>query len=760
MSSVLKPVGWFTVVIAGVALSAGYLVGCKKGTDSVPGTVTDQVSAPSAANALNVLLITLDTTRADRLGCYGYEAARTPTLDGLAARGVRFAHAFTHVPLTLPAHSTLLSGLYPPTTGVRINGTHRVSDQVRLLSEAFKDQGYRTGAFVAAWVLNSAFGLSQGFDRYDDEVGGGQATWGHDAERPADEVSTAALKWLEQDRTQPFFAWVHFFDPHHPYEPPKPFAATGLPYDGEIAFMDSQIKRILDWIEGAGLTQRTVVVVAGDHGESMGEHDEPEHGLLIYDTTMHVPLIVAAPGHFPAGTVHEPTVRLVDVVPTVLDVMGWDDWAGLAGKSLLPVISAQSATGLPVYTETLYPRMSFGWAGLRALYSDRWKYIDGPVPELYDRLADPNESTNVYAAHRDVAIRMKAELASAVGHMAHGAVEQVSLDSAAMQKLSALGYVNASRGTVDDGLAKNPIDMLHVFRGLMRARSLNQAGQYEETVAVVEPLLQESPESDMLWAVVGEAYLETGRIVEAQQAFETSLRSQPNDPVSLCGLGDALAAQGKHQDAVLCYQGALAEAPQYGQAHSRLGLLYARQQDWPSAERHYRQDVALRPRSPNALSNLANVLLASGQAEEAARTLARALSIDPQYGPAHENYWRALLWSGQGAAAVAALAGARPVSQRPDDLDREMAWILATTSDPELRDGTRAVQLAEACCSSVDSAIALDVRAAAYAAAGNYNKARELARRARALAGTPTLKSRIAERLALYEAGQGVFMGY
>jgi len=353
---------------------------------------------PGAAAGFNILLVTLDTTRADRIGCYGYRRAATPILDRLAASGVRFAEALTAAPETLPAHATLLTGLLPPHHGVRINTEGRLGSLHQTLAEVARGRGYQTAAFVSAFVLDARFGLDQGFDHYDDRVDAtrGTAFAAGTNERRAGATTDAALAWLRsRDRARPFLLWVHYFDAHAPYDPPEPFASrfAGSLYDGEIAYMDAQLGRLLDGVDAAGPRDKTVVIVVGDHGESLGEHYERTHSVFLYRSTVRVPLVFSNPRLFPKPAVVDgAVVSLADVAPTLLDLLGVEDPPDRDGVSLLAT-KADPRRG--VYVESLVPWLDFGWAPLFGLRTLRESYVLAPRPECYDLRTDPEERRNL-----------------------------------------------------------------------------------------------------------------------------------------------------------------------------------------------------------------------------------------------------------------------------------------------------------------------------------------------------------------------------
>ncbi|MCK4341943.1 MAG: sulfatase-like hydrolase/transferase [Phycisphaerae bacterium] len=715
-----------------------------------------------AAKAPSVLLITLDTTRADHLGCYGYKEAETPALDALAASGVLFEQAFVQVPLTLPSHASLLSGTYPISNGIRVNAGGVLGQDLPTLAEEFKKRGYRTGAFIAAWVLDSSFGLARGFDHYDDQIGGGRDSSKDVRERRADDVCNRALAWLDEQPDRAFFAWVHFFDPHYPYDPPQGYRERFAdPYDGEIAFMDTQVRRLVDWLDAKQLRERTLIVVVGDHGEAFGEHDEPQHGLFIYDTTLHVPMFFSFPSRIPVGQRIAAGARLIDVMPTVLELLGWALPAELEGESLAGACRTGEAFFLPAYGETQYPRIRFGWAPLRCLITEQWKYIEAPIPELYDRAADPEELYNVIGQQPEVARELRAELAEVVFEMTPRKAGAVDLSAEAVANLESLGYVGSVTAAEEDDPdvpRRDPKEMIHVYSAYRQVKHLTLQRKYAEAVALLEPLVQQSPESDELRGVLGDAYLQLGRYSDAQREFEASLRTASRSASWWCGLGDALRGQGRTAEAVECYQKAVEVSPTCGQAYNRLGLVYIQQRDFQRAYENCRRYVKLNPRSANALTNLANLLPALGRTEEAVDLLEQALQYDPKYAAAQRAYWVALRNVGRRREAVSALRRALEVLPNDRKLRYELGWLLASAREAELRDGAEAVRLAKLCCEvDPNDPRNLDLLAAAYAETGNFAQAVETARQALRLAnraGEPQVRQHIAARLRLYESGR------
>src|SRR5438093_1706910 len=372
---------------------------------------------------LNVLLVTLDTTRADRLGCYGYAGARTARLDRLAAEGVRFENAFADAPITLPSHASLLTGLYPFEHGVRNNGNFYLPDRFETLATLLRKRGYRTAAFVSSFVLDRRYGLARGFESYDDRMEEAVALGsGGEAERRGDRTALACTRWLEgyaaQRASTPFFVWLHLYDPHEPYRPPPPFRElfADHPYDGEVAFADVVVASVLEKLAQLGLLDRSLVVVVADHGESLGDHGEETHSMFLYESAIRVPLILWRPGVLPAGRVVASPVRTVDVAPTILDILGEPPLAAPHARSLRGTIDGRAPERpAAIYAETYVPKLYLNGAALRALREDRYKLIDAPRPELYDLDRDPGETQNRLEQEPALANGLRAELERLTG---------------------------------------------------------------------------------------------------------------------------------------------------------------------------------------------------------------------------------------------------------------------------------------------------------------------------------------------------------
>ena len=410
------------------------------------------LAAGVSRSALNLVVITLDTTRADHLGAYGFQSIETPHIDELAREGVLFVQTSTTSPLTLPAHASLYTGRFPFSHGVRDNAGFTLDARETTLAEILKRRGYSTGAFVSSVVLDAAKGLNQGFDFYRDDFASPAPPGPAVAlRRPADDVTDDALSWLAQVGSSRFFAWLHFYDAHAPYQPRSPYREwyATRPYDAQIAFMDAQVGRLLDFLRERALLERTIVVVIADHGEGLGDHRETAHGIFLYDNVIRVPFIIRAPFAGLRARIVDDVTRTVDVMPTLLELIEVAAPENSEGKSLLPLMTGEARSlNLDAYAESLYPLYRFGWSDLRALRSGRFKVIAAPRPELYELDRDPFEAHNVFDAQRALGERMIERLReierSARSSTAEGARPQIDAETAA--KLASLGYV--SRPTV------------------------------------------------------------------------------------------------------------------------------------------------------------------------------------------------------------------------------------------------------------------------------------------------------------------------
>jgi arylsulfatase A-like enzyme len=418
----------------------------------------------------NVVLITLDTMRADRLPAYGFDAVATPALDRLAAEGAVFERAFAAVPLTLPSHATLFTGLYPPRLSVYDNAGAPLGAEAETLAEVLASRGLATAAFVSSAVIAPGRGLEQGFDTY--SLGKPSCPGPARVRRPAQEVVDESLDWLEGHGSSPFFVWMHFYDTHAPIQVPVDFAlGYADPYLAAIAYEDAQIARVVEYLERRGLLEDSLIVVTADHGESLGDHGEEAHGLFLYDEALRVPLIVRGPGIAPARV--PGAVRLIDVMPTVLEFFG-RRMSSVEGVSFAALMSGADEAPREVYAESRYPER-FGWANLRALRMGRWKVVDAPQPELYDVVSDPGELRNLYHANHREAARLLDRLQAGYAQPEAASTAPV-VDRALASRLASLGYVAGSpRPTKSGSAPADPKTMIETFNHITRGEAAKAA---------------------------------------------------------------------------------------------------------------------------------------------------------------------------------------------------------------------------------------------------------------------------------------------
>jgi arylsulfatase A-like enzyme/tetratricopeptide (TPR) repeat protein len=614
---------------------------------------------------LNVLLITLDTTRADRLGCYGYAEARTPHLDDLARGGVLFADAYCPVPMTLPSHASIFTGLYPFHHGVHNNGTYVLGPDPATLAEALKGRGYETAAFTASFSVDSRFGLDRGFDVYDDTFDEDSPVKAANSQRRAEEVTAAFASWFERRSGDRFFAWVHFFDPHLPYDPPPPYREefADRPYDGEIAYMDHYVGQVIDLLRAKGLLDRTLIVAAGDHGEALGENGEYGHGVFIYEPTVRVPLIFWAGGRLPAGRVVESRARLVDIMPTVLDLLGAPAVERIDGTSLVSRIRRPGGKPLDAYLETFYPRESRGWSELTGLVSGSWKYIQAPRPELYDLGGDSGETRDLAAAEPRKAAEMKGRLEAAIRSAMVTTDGKRTLTAEEQERLRALGYVQFA-GAADGGTDyPDPKDKMDELALIQKAQQLEYAEDFAGAERVYAELLSLSPHvadnyinlahaqarqkkidavietlnkgaaavpgSNIILARLGHTYLFAGRPAKALETMRQILEDNPDHFDALTVCATILEASGRHEEARACMERGLAVEPENKFLRTSLARNLGSSGRYPEAIEIYSALVRDYPSEASFFQGLGISYGMSGDYPRAIENLNRALALEP-----------------------------------------------------------------------------------------------------------------------------------
>jgi arylsulfatase A-like enzyme/tetratricopeptide (TPR) repeat protein len=611
----------------------------------------------------DVLLVTIDTLRADHLGCYGDRDAATPVLDALAARGVRYPNAVAHVPLTLPSHTSILTGLTPLRHGVRDNTGFVLGPGVPTLAEQFRRAGYLPAAFVSGFPVHHRFGLDRGFAVYDDRF-----PRGDDPARPAyierrgDQTVASALAWLRQGAASagPVFVWVHLYDPHAPYDPPEPFRSRfrDREYDGEIAFADQQVGVLLDGWRHRRSGRDPVVLVTADHGEGLGEHGEPTHGLFIYDSTIRVPFIVVGPG-VARGTAPSTLARLIDIAPTLLDLAGLPPLSGIDGRSLRPSWAGKAFPDEPAYAESLFGRLSFGWAPLYGWREPRLMFVDAPRTELYDLSADPRELRNVADDQADDAARMRRAVEAAVSRgqaptpTAHTPAESV-------ERLRSLGYV--AGGPIARPSLRDPKDLAAVavrienaiaieradppraareLRDILRADpdnglarrhlalALTAAERPDEAVVEIRRVVEGGDDSTDALTQLGDDLRRVGRLPEALDTFTRAAAKDPRVPDAFNGQGKVLTAMGRLGEAQEAFAHARSLSPDDPEALAGLADLALKSGDLAGARSSFEALYARDPADPDTCFKLGVVLARLGESERALGLLKTTVDAQP-----------------------------------------------------------------------------------------------------------------------------------
>jgi choline-sulfatase len=591
---------------------------------------------------LNLLIITLDTTRADRIGAYGYAQAETPTLDRLAREGVLFEQASTSAPITLPAHSTIFTGRFPPSHGVRDNGGFYLDSSQQTLAETLRERQVRTAAFVAAYVLDAKWGLDQGFESYVDnfDLSKYRGISLGSIQRPANEVVDEALKWLDGVRNERFFGWLHLYDPHTPYEAPEPYAnrMQGRPYDAEIAFTDAQVGRVVSYLEAHDLLERTVILVVGDHGESLGDHGEEAHGFFIYESVTRVPFIIRMPDERMRGRRVADPVRTVDIVPTALQLLGMPAPTSVEGRSLVPLMTGDARElELEAYAEATYPLHHYGWSDLRSLRSGRFKVIAAPRPELYDLQNDPHEATNIFESRRTLGDEMIVRLQELErGMQSEGVSVEPSLeiDPDSRERLAALGYVGtfvATTATADRASLADPKDKVRLFNLMTNARELSKGeDRFVKVVGMLKQVVAEDPNVIDAWFMLGNEFVKAERPEEAIGYFRRALALKPDYDLAVVNMANAYRRLGKDDEALL----------------------------------GYRRFLELDPRNPQVRYQVAQILIDREQFAEARKELGAALEQEPKLAAARNALGVIAINEGNIAAAEQEIREA--IRQRPD----------------------------------------------------------------------------------------------
>jgi arylsulfatase A-like enzyme/Flp pilus assembly protein TadD len=569
-------------------------------------------------------------------------------IDQLAKEGVRFERAFTAVPLTLPAHASIMTGVYPSFHGVRDNSGFVLPAEQTTLAEVLKESGYATGAVVGAFVLDSKFGLNQGFDSYYDHFDLSRfenVSPGY-IQRTADLVVKEAVRWLESKGSEPFFLWMHLYDPHDPYTPPEPYAGhhPGRPYDGEIEFADTAVGSVIGWLKNKGEYDNTLISVIGDHGESLGEHGESKHGFFIYDATLHVPWILRFPGGQNAGKTVKENVSTVDLFPTVLQYLSADraPLSRIQGSGRLAAVMGKSSDSRSeLYAECYYPRLQFGWSELRALISGPYKFILAPKPELYNLTSDFDEHKNIAPENQAMAQRLSASLQALIKRSTAAFNNaQSRLDPATLEKLRSLGYVSVSMGKTtseDFATLADPKDRIAVYNELTDLFEAGSRGDYENVIPRYREVLRREPGLKLVHYKLGQALFHTARYSDALEEFKKAIQLGGDEALATFDLAQTYLKLKRTEEAILGFERTVQLDPAHYRARTNLGVLYKNAGRIQDAIRQFEKALESAPGSVNALGNLGVAYSIAGQQEKAITTLKRAIEFAPQNPLLHVN---------------------------------------------------------------------------------------------------------------------------
>ena len=615
-------------------------------------TVVDAQPPQKKPSAPDIYLVTIDTLRADHVHCYGYERVQTPALDALAKDGIRFAQAFTPSPITNTSHTTILTGLLPSSHGVTDFAVPLAAVHPTW-AELLKQKGYHTAAFIGAVILDSkslAPGLDRGFDFYDNfpEHPLTKSRFGR-VERRGMDVVQRAVKWMNANPAGPHFVWLHLYDPHDPYEPPPPYSQTYKDhlYDGEIAYADSALANFLAYLKKLGRYENSVIVVVGDHGEGLGEHHEDTHGIFLYDSTTHVPLIVKLPSRSNAAKVVDAQVRTTDILPTVLDLLHASVPVKLDGESLKPYFGGAEFASRTAFGETDYP-LRFGWAPLRSVRAEGFKFIEAPKPELYDLQKDPGELKNEYGPTSEMVQKGRKLLTDLRAKKPPAAAGSAAAASpGAANQLQALGYVAETSSTNAPSGLPDPKDKIEEQNLLHTAMIASEDERPAEARSALEKVLQLDPKSPTALKQIGELELKAGEYAKAAAHLKTAREIRPDDATAAFEAGQALEKTDDLGGARDALEASLKLQPSQLPARLLLGQVYLRLNDPKPADDQFEAALLLEPKSVEAQIGLAKTQIAQGNFADAVQQLEGLSKSQPDNAEVFETLAEAYTGAGK-----------------------------------------------------------------------------------------------------------------
>ena len=616
-----------------------------------------------------VIVISIDTLRADRLPAYGYREIETPHIDALRRDGILFENAWSHCPMTLPAHVSMLTGLLPTEHGVRNNLGYLFDEKKHIsLPRLLAQNGYATGAAVSSYVLRAGTGMGAAFDFYDDAIPLATEGAASQHQRAGAATLAAARQWISSHQTQPVFFLFHIYEPHAPYTPPEPFASryAANPYDGEVAASDAITGELITFLKSSGMYDRAIIILTSDHGEGLMDHGEDQHGILLYREVLQVPLIVKLPGASNAGSTVKAPAQLIDLFPTVTKLVGIRTPATLKGLPLIDLLREPAPAARRIYSETFYPRIHLGWSELRSLIDGRYHYIEGPRSELYEMATDPGERNDLSAAQRRVAASMREEMATYPA----GIKELQSIDPEEAAKLAALGYIGTAQSPVAGGPLPNPRDMLPYLERIKEGFRLADERRYGQAIDVLRKLVAENPGLFDVWDKLGELHMAMGQYNEAIGVYRQAMsHAQRFSPEMALSLGRAYLETGQLPEAEGHAQLAMKSLP--SGAHALLARVALARRDYRLAEREARMAIGTENPQPAVMLLMAEVKRAAGDlpgalaAADAAAERARALQVAKLY---RLDFLRGDLLARSGRVDEAVAAYRREIEQFPHNI--------------------------------------------------------------------------------------------
>lgn len=627
--------------------------------------------APTAV-ARRVLLISIDTLRPDYLSCYGNPRVKTPNIDSLALRGTTMDHAVAQVPLTLPSHTSMLTGLYPTHHGVHDNGGFYVDQRIETIAEIFKKQGFQTAGFIAGYPLDSRFGIDQGFDNYDDELP--VSDFNHDVampQLPGNRVVDELLSWLKGNHSDHWFVFLHLYDPHHPYDPPEEYKKMYPKnfYAGEIAFVDDQVGRVLQYLKSKGWTDSTLIVFTADHGESLGAHKERTHGIFAYETTLRVPMIFAGPG-VPAARRVETLTRTIDITPTIMGLMKFPASTSMDGVSLADVWKMKiEPPNRRTFFESLSVSLDRNWAPLRGMYSGDYKYIYLPVPELYDLSKDPGERNNLCDQDQSVCAKYQEEYNQFARMVGVTDVAAQAVDPEVAEKLRALGYVSSAKPPRDShkvnfSVGDDPKNLVDLDQMLDDALAAHNHGNNEKAVDLLSQILAKRDDFTTAYLHMALFYHDLGQPYKAIDTLKLALDRHLEDPEIYARLGLYLQELGKFDEAIAAIKKSLDLDPREVESFNFLGMAYTNSDQYAQAEKVFNSALQLDPTVAITYNNMGVLHLRQKQYDNALKDYQTAVKYDPQLGTA---------FNGMGVAYAS--------TNRPEEAIKQ--WQKAVDEDPQ-----------------------------------------------------------------------------